>query len=156
MVAIPSVLPPSTAGSVASASSNDSLCELETLKELISTAKKAQKIYSKFSQAQVCDQCQRQATVAAAAAAAAVFFLCATLCLQACLAHLLCLTAAPFRTQVDAIFKAAASAASAERCEVLLALLSKPHAALSQRAWCAQTWGALVMQCKAFLQHFFD
>jgi hypothetical protein len=66
MVAIPSVLPPSTAGSVASASSNDSLCELDTLKQLISTAKKAQKVYSKFSQAQVCNQCQRQATVAAA------------------------------------------------------------------------------------------
>jgi hypothetical protein len=66
MVAIPSVLPPSTAGSVASASSNDSLRDLETLKQLISTAQKAQKIYSKFSQAQVCNQYQRQATVAAA------------------------------------------------------------------------------------------
>ncbi|WIA11632.1 hypothetical protein OEZ85_011735 [Tetradesmus obliquus] len=73
MVALP-VLPPSTAGSVASGSSSDSLCELETLKQLISTAKKAQKLYSKFSQ-----------------------------------------------TQVDAIFKAAASAASAERIKLAVA-----------------------------------
>ncbi|WIA31759.1 hypothetical protein OEZ86_002631 [Tetradesmus obliquus] len=73
MVALP-VLPPSTAGSVASGSSSDSLCELETLKQLISTAKKAQKRYSKFSQA-----------------------------------------------QVDAIFKAAASAASAERIKLAVA-----------------------------------
>jgi hypothetical protein len=52
------VLLPSTAGSVASASSDDSLCELETLKQLISTAKRAQKLYSKFSQAQVRSMCQ--------------------------------------------------------------------------------------------------